>query len=308
MMSRHCILASIIVLAAISATTTAPGAAELSGTVTEFPLWPDGAPDDNGLSGDETLGGCIGNISEATLTLHLPPKDQATGAAVVITPGGGYAVVCADTEGRQIANLLVPRGIAAIVVKYRLPNQHHQIPANDARRAIRTVRHNAAKWNIDTNKVGVWGFSAGGHLASTVSTVFDAGDASAADPIAQQSSRPDFSILFYPVISMHPGVTHGGSRRNLIGSDPTPDLVARYSNDQQVTNETPPTFMLHAADDQAVPIENSLRYYRQLTIHNVPSRLVVFETGGHGPGAFKSNPSWTAVFDEWLAKHAGKRR
>jgi acetyl esterase/lipase len=277
--------------------------AENSSSVITIPLWPDGPPNDNGLTGPENVGSCIGNISRPTLTVHLPPKDKATGGAIVITPGGGYSVVCDDTEGKQIAHILVPRGIAAIIVKYRLPNRHHFIPATDARRAIRTVRHHAEKWNINPEKVGVWGFSAGGHLASTVSTVFDQGQSAARDPIDRHSSRPDFSVLFYPVISMEVGVTHGGSRDNLIGPEVSDDLVHRYSNENQVNNKTPPTFILHAADDQAVPVENSLRYYRKLVDHGVNSRLLVFESGSHGPTAFKDNPTWLPVFEEWLKRY-----
>lgn len=277
-----------------------PVRAQSPDSVTTMPLWPEGPPDDNGLTGDEEVGACTGNISRPTLTVYLPPKATATGAAIVITPGGGYQVVCHDTEGEQIADLLVPRGIAAIVVKYRLPNRHHRIPANDARRAIRTVRHHAKQWNIDPNKVGVWGFSAGGHLASTVSTVFDGGQADASDPIDRQGCRPDFSILFYPVISMERGVTHGGSRANLLGPEASDALVRRYCNESQVSDRTPPTFILHAGDDRAVPVENSLRYYRRLVDHGISARLLVFESGGHGPAAFKNNPSWLPVFEAWL--------
>lgn len=282
--------------------TTADVPAGSQGKPMTIPLWPSGAPDDNGLSGKEKPGGCIGNISKPTLTIYLPDRDRATGAAVVITPGGGYGVVCMETEGKQIADILLPRGIAAIVVKYRLPNGHHLVPANDARRAIRTVRHNATTWNINPGRVGVWGFSAGGHLASTVSTVFDKGQPAADDPIERQSSRPDFSILFYPVITMRQGVTHAGSRRNLVGPRATTRLVQRYSNEDRVGKATPPTFMLHAADDRAVPVENSLRYYRRLVSHGVPVQLLLFESGGHGPGAFKTNPSWLPAFDAWLKK------
>lgn len=280
-----------------------PAWADSSGSVTTIPLWPDGPPDDNGLTGDEEVGSCIGNISRPTLTVYLPLKHKATGAAIVITPGGGYRVVCDDTEGKQIADILVPRGIAAIVVKYRLPNRHHLVPANDARRAIRTVRDHAKKWNIDPKKVGIWGFSAGGHLASTVSTVFDQGRPDASDRIERHSSRPDFSILFYPVISMEAGVTHGGSRGNLIGPEASDELIRRYSNESQVSKSTPPTFILHAADDQAVPMENSLRYHRKLVDHGISTRLLVFESGGHGPSAFKDNPTWLPVFEDWLKRH-----
>ena len=270
--------------------------------VTTVPLWPSGAADDNGLDGDETAGGCVGNISTATLSIHLAARDKATGQAIVIVPGGGYHVVCDKTEGKQIADILIPQGIAAIVLKYRLPNQHHQIPANDARRALRTVRHNAKKWNLDPNRVGIWGFSAGGHLASTVSTAFDTGNPTASDPIEQESSRPDFSILFYPVISMEMGVTHNGSRNNLLGGQPSNALIQRYSNERQISKDTPPTFILHAADDRVVAVENSLRYYRQLVAHGVKSRLLVYETGGHGPTAFQHNPTWLPVFESWISE------
>ena len=267
-----------------------------------LPLWPDGPSEANGLTGPVQKGGCLGNISEATLEVHLPVASKANGKAVVITPGGGYGVVCADTEGKQIADILVPQGIAAIVLRYRLPNQHHRIPAADARRAIRTVRHSAKAWRIDPTKVGIWGFSAGGHLASTVSTRFDKGQADASDPIERHSSRPDFAILFYPVISMASGVTHSGSRQNLLGSPAHDELVTTYSNELHVTKETPPTFVLHAADDRVVKLKNSLDYYTQLVTRGVPARLLVFETGGHGPTAFKTNPSWKPVFFAWLAK------
>ncbi|MFT5128761.1 MAG: acetyl esterase/lipase [Rhodothermales bacterium] len=267
-----------------------------------MPLWPDGPPSGNGLSGPERAGGCVGNISEAKLYVYLPPADKATGAAVVVTPGGGYGVVCEKTEGHDIAQILEPLGIATIIVHYRLPNGNHKVPADDARRAIRTVRHNAKAWRVDPKRVGVWGFSAGGHLSSTVATVFDAGDATAADLIERQSSRPDFAILFYPVISMEEGVTHGGSRRNLLGPTPSPDLVSRYNNDARVSKDTPPVFLLHAGDDGAVPIANALRFHRALVAHKVSAEVLLFEKGGHGPGAFTRNPSWRGAFDAWLKR------
>ena len=240
-------------------------------------LWPDGPPDSNGLSGPEKGTRCVGNISKPTLLVYLPKATNKPTAAVVITPGGGYGVVCVEPEGYPIAELLVERGIAAIICKYRLPNGHHLVPANDARRAIRTVRHNATTWNIDPERVGVWGFSAGGHLASTVSTVFDSGQANASDAVERQSSRPDFSVLFYPVITMMDTAVHKGSRRNLMGADPKLSLKERYSNEARVSRQTPPTFMLHCTDDRAVPVENSLRYYRQLVKNGVPAELLIFE-------------------------------
>jgi len=262
-------------------------------------LWPQGAPDSNGLEGPEGARACVSNVSIPTITLFAAPKDKATGAAVVVIPGGGYGVVCIEGEGAAIAKLLNERGITAVVLKYRLPNKHHEIPANDARRAIRTTRANAESWGIDPKRIGVWGFSAGGHLASTVATVFDEGDPKSGDPIERMSSRPDFAILFYPVISMDEAITHKGSRRNLIGEE---DLVARYSNELQVTAETPPCFLLHCSDDRTVPVENAIRFYQALVAHKVPAACLLFETGGHGPNAFHKNPSWAAAFDEWLVK------
>ena len=262
-------------------------------------LWPNGAPDNNGLVGPEVVKACIGNISIPTITVYPAPKEKATGAAVVVMPGGGYGVVCVSIEGMPIVNELNERGITAVMLKYRLPNQHHMIPANDARRAIRTIRANAAEWGIDPKRIGVWGFSAGGHLASTVMTVFDAGNPASNDPVERVSSRPDFSILLYPVISMKEEITHKGSRNNLMGSE---DLIERYSSELHVTPETPPCFLLHCSDDTGVPVENSLRFYQALVANKVPAACLIFETGGHGPGAFKKNPSWEASLDAWLKK------
>jgi len=262
-------------------------------------LWPQGAPDSNGLEGPEGTRACIGNVSIPTITVFPAPKEKATGAAVVIIPGGGYGVVCIEGEGVAIAKLLNERGITGVVLKYRLPNQHHEIPANDARRAIRTTRANAVEWGIDPQRVGVWGFSAGGHLASTVATVFDAGAPKSEDPIDRLSSRPDFAILFYPVISMKPEIAHMGSRRNLMGAQ---DLVERYSSELQVSDKTPPCFLLHCNDDRTVPVENSVRFHQALVAHKVPAACLLYESGGHGPSAFTKNPSWAAAFDEWLRK------
>ena len=281
-------------------------AAELPKPTAILDLWPDGAPDTNGLTGPEKGKRCVGNISKPTLLVYLPTGDRKPTSAVVITPGGGYGVVCVEPEGYPIAELLIKRGIAAIICKYRLPNGHHLVPANDARRALRTVRHNAAKWNIDPKRVGVWGFSAGGHLASTVSTVFDSGKADAEDTVERQPSRPNFSILFYPVVTMKDGAVHKGSRRNLVGATPKSTLLEQYSNESRVTKQTPPTFLLHCTDDLAVPVENSLGYYRQLVAKSVPATLLVFESGSHGPTAFNKNPSWLAAFDRWLTARGAK--
>jgi len=233
------------------------------------------------------------------MTVYPAPKEKATGAAVVVMPGGGYGVVCVEPEGMPIVKQLNERGIAAVMLKYRLPNKHHLIPANDARRAIRMTRAKAADLGIDPKRVGVWGFSAGGHLASTVATVFDAGDAESDDPIERMSSRPDFAILFYPVISMREEITHKGSRSNLMGKE---DLVERYSSELRVTAETPPCFLLHCSDDRTVAVENSAAFYQALVANKVPAACMIFEEGGHGPNAFNKNPSWEGALDGWLKK------
>jgi acetyl esterase/lipase len=262
-------------------------------------LWPNGAPDSNRLEGPETVKGCIGNISIPTITVYKATAENATGAAVVVMPGGGYGMVCVEVEGMPIVRELNERGITAVMLKYRLPNQNHLIPANDARRAIRTTRARAAEWGIDPKRVGVWGFSAGGHLASTVTTVFDAGNPASEDPVERMGSRPDFSVLFYPVISMKEEIVHKGSRHNLIGKE---DLIERYSNELRVTPETPPCFLLHSSDDSVVPVENSLRFYGALVANKVPATFLIFEEGGHGPDVFKKNPSWEGSLDAWLKK------
>jgi acetyl esterase/lipase len=233
------------------------------------------------------------------LTLFPAPKEKATGAAVVVMPGGGYGVVCVEVEGMPIVRELNERGITAVMLKYRLPNQHHLIPANDARRAIRTTRANAAEWGIDPKRIGVCGFSAGGHLASTVTTVFDAGNAASEDPVERVSSRPDFSILMYPVISTKEEICNKGSFHNLMGSE---GPIERYSSELHVTPETPPCFLLHCSDDTTVKVENSLCFYQALIAHKVPAACLIFEEGGHGPAVFKENPSWEASLDAWLKK------
>ena len=262
-------------------------------------LWPNGAPDSNGLEGPEIVRGCIGNISIPTVTVYRAPKDKASGAAVVVMPGGGYGVVCVEPEGMPIVRKLNERGITAVMLKYRLPNHHPLVPAEDARRAIRTTRARAAEWGIDPHRVGVWGFSAGGHLASTVTTVFDAGNPKSDDPVERMSSRPDFSLLFYPVISMMDDIAHKGSRRNLMGDE---DLKERYSSELHVTADTPPCFLLACSDDRTVPVENTVRFYQALVAHKVPATCLIFEEGGHGPNAFHKNPSWEGVLDAWLKR------
>ncbi len=270
-----------------------------------LPLWPGPAP------------GALGNRPEdiPTLTPFLPPAARAGGAAIVICPGGGYAELATDREGDNFARLFNEHGIAAFVLKYRLGSHGYRHPAmlEDVSRAIRTVRANAAKWNVDPQRVGVMGFSAGGHLASTVMTHFDAGSPASPDPVERQGSRPDLGILCYPVITMG-ARTHPGSRENLLGKNPSAALVDLLSNEKQVTARTPPAFIWHTAEDGLVSVQNSLLFAAALADHRVPFDLHVYEKGGHGMGLGKSSTDpgrfhpWTEDLFYWLTAHGYMKR
>ncbi len=220
-----------------------------------------------------------------TLTPYLPAEGKASGMAIVVCPGGGYGGL-APHEGEGYAKWLADNGISAYVLKYRLGSKSYRHPVmwQDVSRAMRTVRANAAEWKIDPKRIGVMGSSAGGHLASTMVTHFDAGKPDAEDPIEKVSSRPDFGILCYAVISMEDGVTHGGSKNNLLGKDPDPKLVEFLSNDKQVTKDTPPCFVWSTGDDKAVPVENSLRFIRSMQNAGVVYDFHVYQKGPHGIG------------------------
>jgi len=268
-----------------------------------FPLWPDGAP------------GALGAAEKdvPTLTPFFANPDRATGAAVVVCPGGGYGGL-APHEGRDYAMWLNELGISAFVLKYRLAPGGYRHPAmlNDAARAVRVVRARAAEWKLDPKRVAIMGSSAGGHLASTLLTHFDAGDAQAADPVDRQPSRPDAGILCYPVITLGEK-THQGSKANLLGPNPPADLVRLLSNELQVTKETPPTFLFHTAEDRAVPVENALLFADALARHGVPFALHVYPKGAHGIGLGTRNwdPAarhpWTTQCALWLKEQGFAR-
>jgi len=287
------------------------------------PLWPDKKPDENGEKVRELTKGkvdrFISNVTVPVLYVHLPPADKANGAAVVICPGGAYVGVAIDREGHDVARWLNSIGVAGIVLKYRMPNPAatgEQIPwpLQDAQRAIRLVRQRAAEWKIDPNRVGIMGFSAGGHLASTAGTHFDAGKADAQDPIEQQSCRPDFIILGYPVITFNPPIAHTGSRDNLLGKNADATLIEKYSNELQVTAQTPPAFLVHARDD-GVNVENSIQFAEAMKKAGVPCELQLYDKGGHGYGLGMNGgevAGWPAQCEKWmrsmklLEKPAGK--
>lgn len=253
----------------------------------------------------------IRQVQVPTLEVFLPAKANATGKAIVVCPGGGYEGLAYDWEGTDIAKWLNSKGIAAFVLKYRLPNsasvqEGRLAPLQDAQRAIRLVRSHAEEWNVETDQVGIMGFSAGGHLASTLSTHYDFEDDRFFDSASVDTidARPDFSILVYPVISMDPDITHSGSRNSLIGNDPSDELVRFYSNELQVTVETPPTFIVHSTDDDVVPVENSLRYYEALRNQEVYAEMHIYPYGGHGYslGIDRGGhlQGWTERLSEWL--------
>ncbi len=260
-------------------------------------LWPDGAPGAKGTADGD----------KPSITIYLPPKDKANGAAVVIFPGGGYGHLAMDHEGHQIAQWLNSFGVAGFIVKYRHSRSGagygHPAPLQDAQRAIRTVRSGAKKWNLDPNRIGIIGFSAGGHLASSAGTHFKQRYSEAKDEIDRAGCRPDFMILMYPVASFTESFTHKGSRRNLLGENPDAELVRNLSNEKQVTSETPPTFLVHANDDKPVPPENSIYFYLALKKANVPAELHIYEKGGHGfgPGVGKGPvSSWMLRCSDWM--------
>lgn len=278
-----------------------------------LPLWPAGKVPNYQKTAEvekRDTGDIIGIslVQSPEITVYLPAKRTATGQAVIICPGGGYGRLAYNWEGTDPARLLSARGIAAIVLKYRLPNSKsnitpHLSPLMDARRAIRIVRANAAKWNIKKDQVGIMGFSAGGHLASTLATHFDAGDTAATDSIERQPSRPDFAVLVYPVISLSKPIMHAGSRNNLIGAAADSALAKLYSNELQVTKETPPTFLVHATDDKGVPVENSLLFYQALRDNGVPAEMHIYPKGGHGFGLAVGKgylETWTDRLVDWM--------
>ena len=262
-----------------------------------IPLWPDQAP---GSMGTE-------EPDRPSIRIHRPPEGKSNGAAVVICPGGGYGIIAMDHEGSQVANWLNTQGVTALVLRYRLgPKYRHPLPLNDAQRALRYARANAEQLGIAPHRIGVMGFSAGGHLASTLATHFDAGQKDSTDPIERVSCRPDFAILGYPVISLNASFAHKGSALRLLGETPDAKLLESLSNDKQVTSETPPTFLFHTGEDTGVPPENSLAFYAALRQFKIPAELHIYQQGPHGVGLAPGNPvlyTWRERLFDWLRQN-----
>jgi acetyl esterase/lipase len=292
------LMLSTLVLSTFAVAALLGSAARGAEPKTEL-LWPKGAPDANG---DEAK-------DKPTLIIYLPDVEQAkekeARGAVVVCPGGGYGGLAIDHEGHQIAKWLNENGLAAFICDYRHRGRGygHPAPLQDAHRAIRTVRARAEEFGVDPTKVGILGFSAGGHLTSSALTHFDKGDEKAEDSVMRQSSRPDFGVLCYPVIAFDTDFTHRGSQNNLLGADASKELIESMSSEKQVTSETPPTFLFHTFEDKAVPPQNSVVFYEACIKNNVPAELHVFEKGQHGIGLAKSisgTSAWPALCIGWL--------
>lgn len=252
----------------------------------ELKLWPEGMPNDNGMTCQEENG--VLYVAEPTLTVY--PATEGNGMAIVACPGGGYGKLAMDHEGKDMAAWFNNQGITYAVLKYRMPNGHKEVPLSDARQAMRILRHRAGEWQL--KRIGIMGFSAGGHLASTVATHFE-----------DEESHPDFQILFYPVISMDPEYTHRGTHDNLLGKQPAKEEEDDFSNELHVDGNTPPAFILHSSDDRSVPVAHSLNYYMALLRHQVPATLHIYPIGGHGWGyrdSFTYKREWTGELEKWL--------
>ena len=258
----------------------------------ELPLWPNGAPNNNELtnSGRNHNNEWVSDVTTPTLTVY--PASHPNGMAIIMCPGGGYGGLAMKHEGHDMAPWFNTQGITYAVLKYRMPNGHHEVPLSDAEQAIRMVREHAAEWGVNPQRVGIMGASAGGHLAASLATLY-----------SSDKTRPDFQILFYPVISMQKGVTHGGSRKNLIGENPSQELEQKYSLERQVSPRTPQAFIMLSSDDDAVPPINGIGYFLALRDHKVPASLHAYPTGGHGWG-FRDNftykRQWTEELEKWL--------
>ena len=277
-----------------------------------IPLYPDSIPDSKPVPDEEKADTnasgriMISKISRPTLTVYLPPKEKANGAAVIVIPGGGYRAVAAVHEGSEVAKRFNDMGVTAFVLKYRLPSDVTMVnkeigPIQDAQRAIQLVRDRAKEWEIDKSRVGILGFSAGGHLASTAGTHFNH---AYIDAGKKANLRPDFMILVYPVISFADSICHMGSRDNLIGKDPSPEKKAAYSNELQVNRKTPPTYLVHAEDDKTVKVQNMLLFATALQKSKVPFDFYLYEKGGHGFGLINktSEVKWMDLVQEWMTK------
>ena len=286
-----------------------------SSQTTTLKVWPDGIPgslrsetyfEESTVTGD--IVSLYEKVTDPTLTVFLPPAEKATGTAVLICPGGGYGVLAFDHEGFAIARWLNSNGIAGIILKYRLPSDMIMKdksvgPLQDAQEAMRIIRRNASQWKINSHRIGVIGFSAGGHLASTLSTHFAEKVYEVKDTT---SARPDFSLLIYPVVTFDSTFTHAGTRQNLVGDKPSEYTIRYFSNEYRITRNTPPAFLVHSADDKVVPVKNSIVYFEGLVINNIQAEMHIFQKGGHGYGLAinrGTESAWPELCLSWLKEN-----
>ena len=282
---KKLLLLTVVVLMTLAASAQEP---------IEMKVWTSGAPNSNGLTGPEEPleNGRVANVTDPVIYVYKADPAKNTGAAVILCPGGGYVRLAMNHEGHDVAKWLAENGITGIVLKYRMPNGHPDVPLSDALQAIRLVRANATAWGIDPAKVGIGGNSAGGHLAATAATLYDSAE-----------SRPDFAVLFYPAISLDPAIGHAGSLRGLLGENATPALIDRYSAEKQVTADTPPTLLFHSDNDTGVSPLNSVAFYTTMKQHKVKGSLYIFPTGGHGWGYqtyMTYHEEWKTLMLKWL--------
>jgi acetyl esterase/lipase len=296
-MRRAAVLTGVLLMVSIGnaqAPVATPATAPVPDDGKIMLLWPAGAP------------GAVGDADDdkPTMTAYLPTVPNPTKTAVIVAPGGGYQHLSMVKEGSDVAHWLNAHGVAAFVLKYRLGMKYHNpIELGDAQRAIRTVRAHAAEYGVAPDHIGIWGFSAGGHLAASAGTMFDAGNPSASDPLDQQSSRPDFLILAYPVITMESPYVHTGSKKYLLGDMPDQALIDAMSTELRVTAQTPPTFLFATTDDGTVPVLNSVMFYSALVKARVPVEMHLFQHGAHGAGLAPTNPmlsDWPDLLIKWM--------
>lgn len=277
------------------------------GDGTHIQLWPEGVPGAKpGGGAEQVKADRISNVHVPTLTYYPAPRASATRTAIVVCPGGGYQILAAGHEGVDVAKRLNAMGVSAFILKYRLKEYGHPAPLQDVLRAIRIVRSRAAEFGLAPDRIGVIGFSAGGHLAATAATLYDAPDGRTGAPLDAISARPDFAALIYPVITMKGPHAHAGSRRNLLGETPEPTLVDRLSPELQVTKDTPPAFLVHTAEDKGVPLENSLVFYQAIRAAGGSAELHLYERGPHGFGLGQDlGPAsdWPARLEAWMRGH-----
>ena len=301
-------VASAVALAGQSANPPGQAAAaspDRAKAAAVVPIWPEGVPGLLPTAGLEVeVDARVSNVHTPTLTAYLAPERQNTGTAVIVCPGGAYQRLAIDKEGTNVAAWLNSLGVSAFVLKYRLQEYGHPAPLRDVLRAVRLLRSQAVRWKIAPDRIGVMGFSAGGHLASSAGTLFDSPEGRTGAELDRVSARPDFLVLVYPVITMSGPSAHAGSRNSLLGSDPPQALVDRLSTNLQVTKDTPPTFLVHGGTDQSVPPENSLLFYAALRKAGVPAELHVYQEGAHGVGLEPNHgpiSDWPKRCAEWLA-------